>query len=159
MKRLKDLLSDSSKNRRGRRNLLGLQITFLGWFVEVLAFLTIAVGIYIFGHGSSIITMSLQTLTLTFYFIILPCTILINDNELKHYIADTRWYLSFISFFGCRPVSHWKRWYEWFAWEKYLICVYIMYFQDSSFQLHYCFHVACLYSILIYNLIFPNNVN
>ena len=104
MKRLKEILSDSSKKRRGRRNLLGIQITFVGWFVEVIAFLTIAVGMFVFGHGSSNITMSLQTLTMIFYSIIIPCTILMNDSALKHYIADSNWYLKFINFFGWRPV-------------------------------------------------------
>ena len=106
MKTLKKLLSDSSKNRRGRRNILCIQITFFGWLVEVIAFLTFAVGVYIFGHGNSIITLSLQTLTMTFYSIFLPCTILINGNDFKAYIVETNWYFFLLDFFGCQAWTY-----------------------------------------------------
>ena len=106
MKTLKKLLSDSSKNRRGRRNILCIQITFFGWLVEVIAFLTFAVGAYIFGHGNSIITLSLQTLTMTFYSIFLPCTILINGNDVKAYIVETNWYFFLLDFFGCQALTY-----------------------------------------------------
>lgn len=106
MKTLKKLLSDSSKNRRGRRNVLCIQITFFGWLVEVIAFLTFAVGAYIFGHGNSIITLSLQTLTMTFYSIFLPCTILINGNDIKAYIVETNWYYVLLDFFGCQALTY-----------------------------------------------------
>ena len=103
---LKTLLSDSSKKRRGRRNILCIQITLLGWLVEVMAFLTFAVGAYIFGHGNSILTLSLQTLTMTFYSIFLPCTILINDFDVKTYIVDTKWYIFLLNLFGCQTLTH-----------------------------------------------------
>ena len=103
MRSLKKILSDSSKHRRGRRNLLGIQITVTGWFVEVIAFFTFAIGAYVFGHRNSILTLSLQTLTMTFYSIVLPCTILINGNDVKTTIIDLQWYFSFINFFGCQP--------------------------------------------------------
>ena len=106
MKALKNLLSNSSKNRRGRRNILCIQITFFGWLVEVIAFLTFAVGVYIFGHGNSIITLSLQTLTMTFYSIFLPCTILINGNDVKAYIVETNWYFFLLDFFGCQTSTY-----------------------------------------------------
>ena len=106
MKTLKKLLSDSSKNRRGRRNVLCIQITFFGWLVEVIAFLTFAVGAYIFGHGNSMITLSLQTLTMTFYSILLPCTILINGNDVKAYIVETKWYFFLLDFFGCQALTY-----------------------------------------------------
>ena len=103
MRTLKKILSDTSKRRRGRRNVLGIQITVTGWFVEVIAFFTFAVGAYVFGHRNSILTLSLQTLTMTFYSIVLPCTILINGKDVKTSIIDLQWYFSCINFFGCQP--------------------------------------------------------
>ena len=103
---LRKLLSDSSKKRRGRRNILCIQITLFGWLVEVMAFLTFAVGAYIFGHGNSILTLSLQTLTMTFYSIFLPCTILINGFDVKTYIVDTKWYNFLLKLFGCQTLTH-----------------------------------------------------
>ena len=104
MIRLRKLLSDSSKNRRCRRNVLNIQITILGWLVEVLGFLIVLVGTAIVGHGNAEATMALQASSMLFYAILLPSTMLINSLEVKDYIVESRWYITFINQFGCRPV-------------------------------------------------------
>ena len=104
MIRLKNLLSDSSKTRRSRRNVLNIQITILGWLVEVLGFAIILVGTAIVGHGNAVVTMALQASSMLFNAILLPSTMLVNSMEVKDYIVESRWYITFINQFGCRPV-------------------------------------------------------
>ena len=71
----------------------------LAWLVEFIGGLTIFLGSFVFGHGNSVITLTLQTLTLVFYFDILPCTFLINEEEWKISMLDNHWYTQFIKVF------------------------------------------------------------
>ena len=105
MVRLHNLLSVSSKARRHRRNILNIQITILAWLVEFFGFFTIFLGSFILGHENSIITLTLQTLTLLIYFIIIPCTFWISDSHLKAIIAESNWYLAFINMFNCQSTN------------------------------------------------------
>ena len=100
VKRLKTLLSEKSKFRRNRNITLNLQITVLGWLVEAFGFLTCVIGVYILGHGNSVVTMTLHTLAMMIYAIFLPCSILINSEDAKEYIFASKWYSSFINKFG-----------------------------------------------------------
>ena len=106
MMKLKKILPDSSKNRRSRRIVLNIQITFLGWLIEVFGFLSIAVGLYIVGHGNATVTLILQTFSMTLYGILLPCSVLINSSEVKDYIAESDWYPRFIAWIGCQPAIY-----------------------------------------------------
>ena len=90
---LRDALSDASKDRRRRRNLVNLHITFLGWLVEFSGFFMILLGSFILGHGDSFTTLCLQMLTMTIYFNILPLVFLINDSYLKACIAESKFYV------------------------------------------------------------------
>ena len=105
MKRLKKMLPDSSKNRRSRRNVLSINITILGWLVELLGFLTVAIGSFILGHENSNVTLIMQVLTMLFYDILLPCTILVNSSEVKDKIAESQLYLTIFNRFGCMTYS------------------------------------------------------
>ena len=96
MLKLKNLLSDTNRALRHQRNVLNLLITMLAWMVELFGGLTLVLGSFIFGHGNSIVTLSLQTLSLLFYFVILPCTFLINVDKWKEAILDNKWYHRFI---------------------------------------------------------------
>ena len=100
MKNLK-LLSDSSKARRNRRNVLNILVTILSWLVEFFGSFTVFLGSFIFGHSNSSITLSLQTMTMLIYFIILPLTILVNGVKFKSSISESRWYLALIQAIGC----------------------------------------------------------
>ena len=97
MMRLKNVLSDSCKLRRRRRNLINIHITFLGWLVESFGFILILLGSFILGHSSPSITLILQTLTIIVQTNILPLVFLINDPELKANIVDSRYYLMFLN--------------------------------------------------------------
>lgn len=103
MGRLKTLLSDSAKTRRYRNTTLNLQITILGWLVEVFGFLTCVAGVFILGHGNDVVTMILHTIAMIIYTIFIPCSVLINSSEAKEYIAESQWYADFISKFGLNP--------------------------------------------------------
>ena len=96
MLKLKNLLSDTNRALRHQRNVLNLLITMLAWLVELFGGLTLVLGSFIFGHGNSIVTLFLQTLSLLFYFVILPCTFLINVDKWKEAILDNKWYPRFI---------------------------------------------------------------
>ena len=99
MLKLKKQLSDASRTYRHRRNVLNIMITMLAWLVEFIGGLTIFLGSFVFGHGNSVITLTLQTLTLVFYFDILPCTFLINEEAWKISMLDNPCYTQFIKVF------------------------------------------------------------
>ena len=96
MLKLRKLLSDTDRTYRHHRNVLNILITMLAWMVEFVGALTIFLGSFVFGHGNNVITLTLQTLTLFFYFDILPCTFLINEDEWKLAMVDNYWYTQFI---------------------------------------------------------------
>ena len=92
MCKLKSLLSETNRALRHQRNILNLLITMLAWLVELFGGLTLVLGSFIFGHGNSIVTLFLQTLSLLFYFVVLPSTFLFNVDEWKEAILESRWY-------------------------------------------------------------------
>jgi hypothetical protein len=99
--KLRKLLTESSKSRRHRRNLINIHITILNWLVEFIAFFFVLLGSVILGHDNSIVTYFMHSLTILFYFNILPCTFLVNKSDLKGLMAESRWYISFLNLFGC----------------------------------------------------------
>ena len=105
MTRLKKMLSEKQKKLRSRNNTLNLQITVLGWMVEIFGFFSTILGVYILGHGNSIVTITLHTITMINYYIILPGAILINSEDAKEYILDHESYYKLLRWFGCEP-SH-----------------------------------------------------
>ena len=106
MRKLRKLLSDDSKNRRSRRNILSIQITILGWMVELVGFLTIAVGTYVLGNKNKIVTMALQSASILIYVILIPCSILINSSEVKEKVAESQVYLALTIVLGCKPATY-----------------------------------------------------
>ena len=106
MKKLRKLLSDDQKNRRSRRNVLSIQITILGWLVEWAAFFTLVVGSYILGNKNNTVTMTLQCVTMLFYVIFLPGSLLINSSEVKERIAESNLYLNLTTMLGCKPTIY-----------------------------------------------------
>ena len=96
MRKIKSLLSETNRALRHQRNILNLLITMLAWLVELFGGITLVLGSFIFGHGNSIVTLFLQTLSLLFYFVVLPSTFLFNVDEWKEAILQNKWYLQFI---------------------------------------------------------------
>ena len=100
MRKLRNVLTDSSKDMRHRRNLINIHITFLGWLVEFLGFFIIVLGSFILGHISPTITLCLQTFSIIIQYIILPLVYLINDTELKGNVAASRCYIKILELFN-----------------------------------------------------------
>ena len=102
--RLRKLLTTSSKERRHRRRLLSIQITFTAWLAESMGFLVIFLGTFILGHESNVFNFIMQTLTLTIYFIILPSVFLLNDFDVKSEIVESNWYSTVLTVFHCNYI-------------------------------------------------------
>ena len=98
---LRKLLTDSSKARRHRRRVLNIQLTFLAWLIESIGLSVMVLGIFVLGHDSNVLNFSMQTLTMTIYFMILPSVYFINDYDIKSKIAESIWYGSVLTFFHC----------------------------------------------------------
>ena len=101
MIKLRKVLSKLHQDIRHRRKLINIHITILSWLVEFFGFFLIALGSFILGHGSSVRTLCLQAFTCLFYFVCLPCTILINDSDLKMTLAENKYYKNILSIFNC----------------------------------------------------------
>ena len=102
MVRLRNLLDDSAKARRHRKNLLNVQVTFLAWFAESIGFLIIFLGTFVLGHENNFVNFCLQTITLFMCFNLLPCIFLLKDSsELKINILDSSWYDNILVMFCC----------------------------------------------------------
>ena len=50
--------------------------------------------------------MTLQSITMLFYAIFLPCSLLINSSEVKERIAESKLYLNFTTMMGCKPTTY-----------------------------------------------------
>ena len=92
MLKLHKLLTDSSKARRHLRRVLNIQITLLAWFVEFVGFFVFVLGSYLLGEKSSLTTFILQILSYALNFIIVPCIFLINNDQFKTHILESKWY-------------------------------------------------------------------
>ena len=101
MEKLRKVLSEYDKNKRYRRHLINIHITFLGWVIEFSAFLLMVLGSFVLGHGSAYVTLALQTFTMTIYLVIIPCVYLISDSDLKGIISESKYYLLLIKIFHC----------------------------------------------------------
>lgn len=99
--RLRELLTDKSKDERHRRNLISLHVTVLHWVVEFSGFALILLGTFGLGHGSATITLILQTSTIFIFFNLLPIVFLVNDSDFKAEIAESTYYLQFLRIFNC----------------------------------------------------------
>ena len=105
LKKLRKLLSDSSKDIRHRRHLIQIHVTILGWLTEFMGFVLIFLGSYILGHGDAVVTLILQSLTIFIYFHVVPCIYLINDSDLKANFAETTIYFDFLKIFKSERVD------------------------------------------------------
>ena len=103
MLRLHKLLTDSSKARRHLRRVLNIQITLLAWFVEFVGFFVFVLGSYLLGEKSSLTTFILQILSYALNFIIVPCIFLINNDQFKTNILESKWYQALIKKFSPLP--------------------------------------------------------
>ena len=103
MLKLHKLLTDSSKARRHLRRVLNIQITLLAWLVEFVGFFVFVLGSYLLGEKSSLTTFILQILSYALNFIIVPCIFLINNDQFKTNILESKWYQALIKKFSPLP--------------------------------------------------------
>ena len=103
MLKLHKLLTDSSKARRHLRRVLNIQITLLAWFVEFVGFFVFVLGSYLLGEKSSLTAFILQILSYALNFIIVPCIFLINNDQFKTNILESKWYQALIKKFSPLP--------------------------------------------------------
>ena len=68
--------------------------------VEIIGFFFIILGTFILGHENNLVNFSLQTLTISVYFIFLPCVFLINNTKFKKQVAESDWYNKFLTIFN-----------------------------------------------------------
>ena len=106
MEKLKNLLPDSTKKRRNHQTALNIQIAILSWLVELLGFLVSALGVFILGHENATVTMTLQTLSMIFYAILVPGTILINSLDFKDHIIESQWYVTLLQHTKFMSLEH-----------------------------------------------------
>ena len=99
MKKLKKLLSAQAKDERHRRHQINIHVAILGWVAEFSGFFVVMLGSFILGHGSVIVTLTLQTITTFMLFIVVPCVYLINCNDMKDRILESKNYFNFLRFF------------------------------------------------------------
>ena len=99
MKKLKKLLSAKAKDERHRRHQINIHVAILGWVAEFSGFFVVILGSFILGHGSVVVTLTLQTISNFMLFIAVPSVYLISSNTMKARIAESKNYFSFLKFF------------------------------------------------------------
>ena len=99
MKKLKKLLSAEAKDERHRRHQINIHVTILGWVAEFSGFFVVILGSFILGHGSVVVTLTLQTISNFMLFIAVPSAYLISRNTVKARIAESKNYFNFLKFF------------------------------------------------------------
>ena len=101
MKKLKKLLSVSSKVKRRHQTLLNISITIFAWLVEFLAFFIVFLGSFILGYESTTTTLFLQTFSFAIYYVICPSVFLMNSFEMKTKVVENPIYQAMINRISC----------------------------------------------------------
>ena len=97
MVKLRKLLTDSRKIRRGRRIFLTMNITIMSWITESFgSIIFMLMGYY---PDENRTTRGLQCILGFTYMIVIPCSYLLNSSDVKKMIIDNRIYLAFINKF------------------------------------------------------------
>ena len=103
MEALKKMLSKSSKIERNRRRLLNIHIQVFAWMMEVLmCVISIFMSFAPFLKFANIISGHFVGLG---YFVFVSSVYLVNNNELKNRIVESRFYLEFLDRFFSRAVN------------------------------------------------------
>ena len=88
---LKDVLSEQFRNRCARLCQVNIKVNLIVWLVEFFGCMTLAIDFLLVGSRSSVATATLGTLTILFYFNLLPFTFLINCSTGINTIVDKNW--------------------------------------------------------------------
>ena len=98
MLRLRKLLDEKSKIRRGRRILLNMEITFLAWFAEFVGGTMAAVSIALLHETDKETSKrSAALIAGVIYTWIVPAVYMINSSDVKSAILDSKLYVTITS--------------------------------------------------------------
>ena len=97
MVKLRKLLSDSSKIRRRRCIFLSMNITIISWLTECIG--SVAMTFMIYYPQENRTNRVLLCFIISIYFIIVPCTYLMNSSDVKNRIVENRIYLAITNMF------------------------------------------------------------
>ena len=84
------MLSEKSKARRRKLNVVNIKVTFMTWLIEFVGSILLTFIPKIFGHGQ-VGTAAGAIITFSFYFVLLPFCYLINNSDIKNAIVETSW--------------------------------------------------------------------
>ena len=97
MVKLRKLLTDSRKIRRGRRIFLNMNITIMTWITETFGGHIFVLMSYYPDENRT--TRGLHCILGFMYMIVIPCSYLLNSSDVKKMIIDNRIYLAFTNKF------------------------------------------------------------
>ena len=104
MANLRKLLNERSIIRRNRRVLLNIQITIVAWSLEFVGSIFGALMFWMpFENQTSRI---FQLMTSAIYFVMIPSIYLVNGDDTKSKIMESKIYLVFTDTFFSRTVHH-----------------------------------------------------
>ena len=103
MKKLKKLLSESSKIRRNRGLLLNIQVQFLAWLLEVLS---AVIAILMFLSPFSMASIYAEHFVHLGYLVIVPSMYLVNSYKFKTVVMENKWYLAFTNKFFPKIINN-----------------------------------------------------
>ena len=84
-------LMERYRNRRAQICQVNIRVNFVVWLVEFLGCMTMAIDFLVIGSRSNALTGLLKVLTMLVYFIVLPCTFLVNCSVGINTIVDENW--------------------------------------------------------------------
>ena len=84
-------LTEHHQNRRSQICQVCIKVNFIAWLVEFSGCLTLTVDLLLVGSKSNAATEVLGKLTMLCFFVLLPCTFLINSSEGINAIVDYSW--------------------------------------------------------------------
>jgi hypothetical protein len=71
---------------------VNIKVNFVVWLLEFLGCMTMAIDFLVIGSRSNALTGLLKILTMLVYFIVLPCTFLVNCSAGINTIVDENWF-------------------------------------------------------------------
>ena len=87
-------LSTWHQNRRKRICQVNIKVNLIVWLVEFSGCMTLAIDFLLVGSRNNIVTGILGNLSIICFFILLPCTFLINCSSGVNKITDNSWFIA-----------------------------------------------------------------
>ena len=93
-------LLDRHKTRRAQICQVNIKVNVIVWLVEFFGYATMAIDFLVVGSRSNAITGLLKILTMFVYFVVLPCTFLVNCSAGINTIVDENWFVAIARIFN-----------------------------------------------------------